>query len=114
MLQKADNQKVKDFIIRVTAQELEVDESIVETIISDAYKTANHACRTHNEVELAGFGVMLVSKAKVRRKLSHYSTALANKQKQLETEADEERRKILTDKVLIIKGIIEELNRRAI
>lgn len=103
---------IREWNIKVTAEELMVDESIVETVVSDAYKTANAAAREHNQIELSGFGKFTVSQPKIKRKMTKYHNFIKKVNKKLETESDPIKIEKLKYSIERSNAILEELQRR--
>ena len=68
-MQRKDNELVKDFILRKVSEDLELDHSLVETVISWSFKKANEAVYNKDEIELSGFGKLQLSQAKIRKYL---------------------------------------------
>lgn len=68
-MQKPQNKAAKDFIIEKVSKDLEIAQDVVETVISWAFKKANEATRSNNEVELSGIGKLQLSQSKVRRQI---------------------------------------------
>lgn len=104
-MQKPDRMQIKDWLIRKTAEQLGISESLAETVIGDSYRNANKAARTVSEIEISGFGTFMVSQSKIRRKIEYF-----------EKSADETKTKELTEKNIerlnYYTTILEELRRR--
>ena len=111
-MQKPDNIATKDWVLSLTSEELQLSQVIVETVISDAYKEASKAVKQHNQVELSGFGKLLVSQAKVRRKKGRVEKFLNGIEQLLISEQDEEKKQKLQKKKEQLVDTIEELYRK--
>jgi nucleoid DNA-binding protein len=61
----------KDWLVELTAKELELDEAICNKVISWAYLKAKEATADKNSIELSGFGKLLVTKGKLGRKIKN-------------------------------------------
>jgi hypothetical protein len=73
--------KIKDVLITRTAIKLLQSESVVEKVIGFQFKDALQMTRVHHQVEISGFGKLLISGTKVKKrieKLEKISTALRN------------------------------------
>ena len=68
--------KIKDVLITRTAIKPLQSERTVEAIISFQFENAKEATRKHMTVEISGFGVFFVSKAKVKKRIKKYQRAI--------------------------------------
>lgn len=59
----------KDWLVQGVAKDLEVEESLVNIIISWSYLKAQEKTQEVNSVELSGFGKLLLSEAKTKRRI---------------------------------------------
>lgn len=75
-MEKPISLEVKDYLIRKLAVDLKTSESIISTVISSAYEEANKATKIHNEVEISGFGKMLLSQHKLQRRILNMTKGL--------------------------------------
>lgn len=97
-MQKPSNKNLKDFLNEKVAKELELDLSIVETVISWSYEKANKATHSNKEIELSGIGTLKLSPAKLRRRIASLEQMLTNIKEQNKQE--------------FVKSAIEELKAR--
>lgn len=70
MKKKPHNLSTKDFLLKKTAEDLELPEDLVERVVGWSYKEANIAARERCEIEFSGLGKIYVSTSKVKRRLS--------------------------------------------
>ena len=70
MTQKPSSVQLKDFLITKTSQELDINEDIVDRVISWSYEQANKATLVHSEIEFSGFGNVFISQNKIKRRKS--------------------------------------------
>lgn len=66
---KPPSVSVKDWLISHTAKELEADEALCEQVVSWVYLKAREAAPSNNSIELSGFGKLIISPGKAKRKL---------------------------------------------
>lgn len=83
--EKPISMSLKDWLIRNVAEQLEIDEDICDKVVNWSYKQARDAAREHNVIELSGFGKLMVTPGKMKRKISKISNRVATlKEKVLE------------------------------
>lgn len=85
----------KERIIKKTADDLNLSEDIVHSVISSAFEEAFKAFWQNNQVEISGFGTFMISPAKLARKipiLEKAVEALDIKYNQLPTEENFKKR----------------------
>lgn len=63
---------IKDELVKKVSEELEINENVVEKVVSWSYKKANEAMSINNEVEISGIGKFMLSKAKLNRRIGRY------------------------------------------
>lgn len=63
-------------LIKKTALELQQPEQLVHKVIYGAYKSLNKASKDHSELEIPGFGVLLLSRTKIRKRIAKYTSAI--------------------------------------
>jgi hypothetical protein len=78
--------QVKDLIIKRTAEELGQDENIVSLVISDAYEKLSKASRKHDQLEISGFGVLILSPSKLRKRITKYEKIIEHLNKMEQNE----------------------------
>lgn len=61
--------QVKDKLIKKVADELKFEEVVVEKVIAWSFENANKATHHHNEIEFSGFGKIMVSQYKLKRRM---------------------------------------------
>lgn len=66
----------RDFMVSKTAEDLGLDNDIVEDVIMDSFKALNSAAKVYNEIEISGFGKYLLSQYKLRTRITRYTLAL--------------------------------------
>lgn len=67
-MEKQYNVAIKDYLVAKIAKELDYPESLCDHVIMWAYKDAKLATLTKRSVELSGFGTLLVSSPKIKRR----------------------------------------------
>lgn len=75
--------KLRDVFITKTAIKNNISEQTVEKVVSFICKKASEATKTHNEVELSGFGKFLFSKPRAKRKLESFKKLKANMEQRI-------------------------------
>lgn len=80
---KPSKLKLHDFLVRKTAVQVMIDETIVEKVISHEKKEVNNAFKIHKEVEISGFGKFTISQVKLRKKIVKVERILENLEKKL-------------------------------
>lgn len=83
---KPKNLKLHDFLVRKTAVQVMIDETIVEKIISHEKKSINNAFKVHNQVEISGFGKLVISQIKLKKKISKSERILSALQGRLQND----------------------------
>lgn len=63
---------LKDKLIQYTADETELPEELVESVISWVYKDTNKATALYSQIEISGFGKLLVSKSKLSKRINKF------------------------------------------
>lgn len=71
---KPDNISLKDWLITLTSEELELPEDICYNVVNWSYEAANKATKINSSVELSGFGNVFTAPAKIRRRLEAMET----------------------------------------
>lgn len=69
MGQRIYNIPVKELLVKKIAEEMELDELLVECIVTDQFKQVNKAMHDNMEVEISGFGKFQKSRKKLERRL---------------------------------------------
>lgn len=62
--------QTKDILIQKTAIELGQPEELVNKVVSYSYKQLSEASKIHDQLEVSGFGVLLVSAAKLKKRIA--------------------------------------------
>jgi hypothetical protein len=78
MLQK----KLLDFLIRQTAKEVLIDESIVDTIVRDQWAQLFHNTYDLKEMEIAGIGSIYPTQKKIVQRIDYYERIIEKMEKQ--------------------------------
>lgn len=68
--------KVKGALIKRTAIKTLVPEDIVEKVIMFQFKDARDQVRLHEQIEISGFGKLMTSPSKIRRRLERIERGL--------------------------------------
>lgn len=68
-MKKPNNLPLKDYLVQITAKEHEICEETVDKVISWIYEDANKATKSFSQIEFSGFGKLLVSIPKTKRRL---------------------------------------------
>lgn len=105
----------REAVIKKTALDLNLSESMVYEIMSNAFEQLTKASRTHAELEVSGFGTFNVSPNKIQKRLPGLYICLEKAEKEYNLEPTEEnfRKKVmikedienLTGKYEKIKGV---------
>lgn len=66
---KPEYMTMKDWLVATKAKEHGIDEELYDKVITWSYKRAKAATETCRSVELSGFGTMVVSPTKLKRRL---------------------------------------------
>jgi hypothetical protein len=66
-MQKPLKKNLKDFLLEKTSEDLQMDLETVEKVMGWSYKKANQATQLNKEVEISGFGKLLLSESKYRK-----------------------------------------------
>jgi len=73
---KPANMSTKDWILASVSEDLQIEESICDRVISWSYEQAKEATKTCSSVELSGFGKLLVTAGKLNRRLERRQSLL--------------------------------------
>lgn len=103
---------IKDYLVRKTSVKKMLPENIVSAIIDDAFKGANEATQSNNEVEISGLGKFMLSEKKAKDGLESMTKIKAAYLIKLQTETDEIKRKNLLKRVASADETIEYLERK--
>lgn len=68
---KPVSMSVKDWLIRLTAEEQGHEERTCETVIAWTYNETKKATATNSTIEVSGFGKLQLSKGKTERRLAN-------------------------------------------
>lgn len=60
---------MKDYLIRTLAVKMMVPEKTIEAVINEQFNSANEALKTHNTVEISGFGKFIFNYKKAQKKM---------------------------------------------
>lgn len=101
-------QSLKDRMVEKTAGELEIDESLVDNVISWSYKKAKEAAHIHKQIELSGWGKLLVSKNKTNKRIQMLELLLERLLKKPSTKDTEHKISFTKDELEILKKRINE------
>lgn len=71
-MDKPKSLSVKDFLIRKMSVKMLKSESILDSIVSHQFSSAQQAMRIHNSIELSGFGKFLFNVPKATKKLKKF------------------------------------------
>lgn len=104
--------KLKDFLNKQTSAMVGKPIDVVEKVISFAFKDAKDHLKNHNEVVIAGWGTLIVSLPKLRRKLNRAYISLDRTNKALKGDLSEESRQIHEKKAITLQKNIELLEVR--
>src|SRR6266542_5706764 len=88
-MEKPANMSLKDFLILKASQQLEIEECIVDRVISWSFEKANKATQLHSEIEISGFGKMFISQPKTKRRIKKLDNILNGTFKKLENCTEE-------------------------
>ena len=75
-MDKPKSLSVKDFIIRKMSIKMNMAESIIDSVVSHQFQSANAALLTANSIEIAGFGKFLFNQKKAEK---HFQRMLEQK-----------------------------------
>lgn len=107
-MNKPQSMSIKDYLIRILASKLMVNEKTIDRVISHQFRSANEAMTCNNSVEISGFAKFVFNKKKAVKKLQ----ALMRKQKIQQAIVDNE--ESTTEQVrkakVIVKDTINRIN----
>lgn len=83
---------MKEQLIKQIAKKLELDEKVVEKIISHQFDSAIQATHIHKSVEISGFGKFLFNEGRACKKLESSIAAQQNLEKLLAKDLSEKER----------------------
>ena len=104
---------MKEQLIKEIAKKLELEERIVEKIVSHQFDSATNALKKHNSVELSGFGKFLFNEKKALKKLASRENIKSGYIKRLADDSlSEEKRKSTEVRLVSIEKEITILTQK--
>lgn len=104
--------KVGDVLITKTAIKTLKPEYIVEKVVNFQFKDAVSAMKTHNEVEISGFGKFYISQSKLRKRIKNSEDIISTLEKLVKDEKALERKHINESKLEQMKEVLTFLKSR--
>jgi len=86
-MDKPMSMSVKDYLIRILAVKMMVDEKTVEAVVNHQFTSCLEAMKTNDSVELSGFGKMYFNRNKANKKYEKGLSKKAFFQKQVDDES---------------------------
>lgn len=104
--------KLRDVLVTKTSLKTGIPVDKVDKVITFIFKDASQAFRTHNSVEISGFGVFKYSLPKMKREIARKSKNLEGL-KEIENPSPSEikRMEILENQIRDVKTKIDELEK---
>lgn len=104
---------LRDWLIKRIAVSKNIPSSVIESVITHQFDSANAAIYVHKSLEISGFGRFTFSDAKAQHQLFRNSEAVrVLKEKVLNLPVDCKEALVLQDKILSIIKSSEELTKR--
>lgn len=100
---------MKEQLIKEIAKKLELEERIVEKIISHQFDSAIKATHVHNSVEISGFGKFMFNKRRAYYKLESSLAAQKNIEALLAKELSEKERRNYELKLVSVNKTVNSL-----
>lgn len=97
---------VKDFLIKKTAEDLDLPVEVVDRVIMGEYKKFNKATKWCDTMEISGFGTIYVSQPKVKKKIVNRQMWLDKQIAELQEATDVTTINRLTKRIEENEGII--------
>lgn len=77
-MEKQYTKAIKDYLVKYVAADTNLPESVVDGVVMWAYKDARDATATNSSVELSGFGSLLVSPTKLKKRWKKFDNIQNN------------------------------------
>jgi len=91
---------LKDFLVELTAKELGTGEDEVYNVINWIYKDTRDATGIYRQIELSGFGKLIVSEAKVKKRLTKINAIKESLEKREEKDINTNKKLATAEQVL--------------
>lgn len=96
----------KDWIVQEVANQLEIEEDLVNKVVSWSYLKAQKKTQEVNSVELSGFGKLLLSETKTKKRIKGLEEKLGGYIKALERLGEGNKKEAYKK---IIEGYVREI-----
>lgn len=100
---------LKDWLVQTTAKDLEIDENLVNTIISWSYLKVKEKTQTVKSIELSGFGKLLLSETKTKKKIKKKYDFIKSLEARIVNSEDEEKKEQMRTGIATVHKEIEYL-----
>ncbi len=101
---KPPSMRTKDYVVRNLEASMGYEEGVVEKVVNFQWEDLIKATKLHNELEISGIGILLVSKNKVAKRIQEVENSLA-KWKEKPTSSDIKTKiDFLEEKLIFLKG----------
>ena len=116
-MDKPINKRLTDFLSLKVSEKTGIPEDICDKVISWSYLKAKEATESNRSIELSGFGKLLLSPAKIKRRIKGQETAIKRVETILSNSPSEKaeiREKInlvgITKKLEFLKNKLDEIS----
>jgi len=82
-ISKPDTMSTKEYVLKVTSQELELPLSVIKTVIDHQFTTALEALKSQDSLEIAGLGKFYFYQKKALKKIEAYQGLIEDAEKKL-------------------------------
>lgn len=110
-MEKQYTKEIKDYLVKIVAAENSFPESLVDSVVMWAYKDVRDAMLYNNSVELSGYGSLIVSPTKLKKRATKFQNIDAHIDRNL-AECTEGMKAYWNKKKASCKGVLDIINRK--
>lgn len=112
-MNKPSSMSIKEYLIRLQAMSSLRSESVINSVITHQFQSANDAMKTNNSIEISGFGKFYFNLPKAKKRIEALNNKIRNyKRALIEDNVSELLAKRIEARIVFLQEELDRLNNK--